>query len=199
MNNTKVEEILLQSEALLTGHFLLTSGRHSAQYMQCAKIQQHPFHMEAIAKIVAAGFAEDKPEYVLAPAVGAIVFGYELARQLNAKAIFAERADGKMTLRRGFELPANARVVIAEDVTTTGLTVLEVLDIAKVNNATVLGVGLIVDRSQGKINLGTKIVAAHSKNVPSYAPDDCPLCKEGIPLVKPGSRQQSDFTAQKKP
>jgi len=184
----QVEDILAKSEALLTGHFLYTSGRHGEKYMQCAKIQQYPEHMEAVAKIVAEGFNGDKPDFVLSPAIGGIIFGYELARQVKAKAVFTERVDGKMTLRRGFEIPKGARVIVAEDVTTTGGTVREVIEIANEIGANVIGVGLIVDRSGGKIDFGTKTVAALSKEIISYTPEECPLCKEGQPVVKPGSR-----------
>ena len=184
----QVEKILQEADALLNGHFLYTSGRHGAQYMQCAKVQQYPQHMEAIAKIVAQGFAGEKVDYVLAPAIGGIVFGYELARQLGAKAIFTERVEGNMTLRRGFALQAGERVIVAEDVYTTGGTVREVIALAKSLGAEVVGAGLIVDRSGGNMDLGVRAVAALTANIASYAPEDCPLCKEGLPLVKPGSR-----------
>ena len=181
------EAILTECQAVLHGHFLLTSGRHGDIYMQCAKVQQYPKHMEAIAKIVAKNLPSDV-DIVIAPAVGAIVFGYELARQLNAKAIFAERQDGKMILRRGFEIPAGARVVAAEDVITTGGSVMEVIDIVKNSGGVLLGVGTIVDRTGGTIDLGTKLSSAYSKKVITYTPEECPLCKENIPIVKPGSR-----------
>ena len=192
------EAILSECQAVLHGHFQLTSGRHAGIYMQCAQVQQYPQHMEALAKIVAGNFSD--VDMVIAPAVGAIVWGYELARQLNAKAIFAERAAGgsgadgrsdaknKMTLRRGFEIPKGARVVAAEDVITTGGSVMEVMDIVRECGGELLGVATIVDRTGGTIDLGAKLVSAYSKNVVSYLPEECPLCKEGKPIVKPGSR-----------
>ena len=183
-----IEAILTECQALLHGHFLLTSGRHGDVYMQCAKIQQYPHHMETIAKTVAEGFKNQQVDIVIAPAIGAIVFGYELARQLNAKAMFAERQDGRMTLRRGFEIPRGAKVVVAEDVITTGGSVVEVMDIVRKSGAELLGLGVIVDRSGGYIDLGTKLVSAYSKKIISYTPEECPLCKEGIAIVKPGSR-----------
>lgn len=198
MQNTILnsEAILTECGAILHGHFLLTSGRHGDIYMQCAKVQQYPKHMEAIAKIVAEGFKNEQVDIVISPAIGAIALGYELARQLNAKAIFAEResaggsgtAGGKMTLRRGFEIPKGARVVAAEDVITTGGSVMEVMDIVKEAGGVLLGVGSIVDRTGGTIDLGARLVSAYSKKVISYAPEECPLCKEGVPIVKPGSR-----------
>jgi len=185
----KVEQILKETGALLTGHFQLTSGRHGQQYMQCAKVMQYPEHTAYIAEVIAQGFANDKVDIVLAPAIGGIVLGYELARALKAKSLFVERENGVMTLRRGFEIPKGAKVVVAEDVVTTGGTTVEVIEIAKAQGADVVGVGIMVDRSGGQLDLGTKLVAAYSRAIVSYAPDDCPLCKEGLPAVKPGSRK----------
>ena len=191
MSQAKAQEILTQSQALLNGHFLLTSGRHAGQYMQCAKVQQHPQQLEAMAKIIAEGFAGDEVDIVIAPAIGGIVIGYELARQLGCKSIFTERVDGKVELRRGFEIPKGARVVIAEDVVTTGLSTQEVIDLALAQGAQIVGVGVMVDRTGGNLPLDTKVVAAYSKAIISYTPGECPLCKQGdLPLVKPGSRIQ---------
>lgn len=198
-NNASAEKILSECDALQHGHFLLTSGRHGDVYMQCAKVQQYPKHMEAIAKIIADKFKavqksqneSAEVDIVIAPAVGAIVLGYELARKLGAKAIFAERDQaqgGKMVLRRGFEIPKGAKVLAAEDVVTTGGSVLEIIDIVKENEGEILGVGLIADRTGGEIDLGTRVVAAYSKKIVSYTPEECPLCKAGTPIVKPGSR-----------
>ena len=156
--------------------------------MQCAKVLQFPDYTEELAREVAKNFAGEKIDIVLAPAIGGIVWGYELARALSAKSIFAEREDGKMLLRRGFEIPRGARVVVAEDVITTGGTVVEILEIAKAHDAIIAGVGVIVDRSGGKVQLGTKIAAALSTEIISFPPDDCPLCKQGLPITKPGSR-----------
>jgi len=189
-NQNRAEEILTQSQALLNGHFLLTSGRHAEQYMQCAKVQQYPQRLEEIAKMIAEGFAGEGVEVVITPAVGGIVIGYELARQLGAKAIFTERVDGKMELRRGFELEKGTRVVVAEDVITTGISTQEVIDVAKACGAEIVGIGVIVDRSGGKLEFGVKVVPAYSKEFTSYAAQECPICGKGdIPLVKPGSRQ----------
>ena len=186
---SQAEAILTECQAILHGHFLLTSGRHGDIYMQCAQVQQYPEYLEAIAKIVAEGFKGEQVDIVISPAIGAIAFGYELARQLKAKAIFAEREDGKMILRRGFEIPKGARVVAAEDAITTGGSVKEVIDIAREQGANLVGVGAIVDRTGGTIDLGARLVAAYSKKVISYAPEECPLCKEGVAIVKPGSRR----------
>jgi len=185
----KVEQILHETGALLTGHFQLTSGRHGAQYMQCAKVLQYPEHTAYIAKILADEFAGEDVDIVLAPAIGGIVFGYELARALGAKSIFAEREDGKMTLRRGFEIPKGAKVVIAEDVVTTGGSTKEVMAIAQEHGANILGTCVMVDRSGGKLDFGVKFAAAYSTAIESYMPEDCPLCQDGVPVVKPGSRK----------
>ncbi|MCL2570938.1 MAG: orotate phosphoribosyltransferase [Defluviitaleaceae bacterium] len=185
----KVEQILQETGALLTGHFQLTSGRHAEIYMQCAKVLQYPEHTAYIAQEIAKGFAGDEVEIVLAPAIGAIVLGYELARAMGAKSIFVERENGEMTLRRGFEIPKGARVVIAEDVVTTGGTTKEVIEVAKAHGAEVIGTCSLVDRTGGQIDMGVKYVAAYSKAIESYLPEDCPLCKAGIPIVKPGSRK----------
>jgi len=187
----KVEQILLETGALLTGHFLLTSGRHGAQYMQCAKVLQYPEHTAYITKVMAEEFKGQEVDIVLAPAIGGIVMGYELARALGAKSIFAERENGKMTLRRGFEIPKGAKVVIAEDVVTTGGSTREVMAIAEEHGADIIGTCVMVDRSGGALDFGVKFVSAYSKAIASYEPEECPLCKEGQPIVKPGSRKIS--------
>jgi len=184
----KIEQILQETGALLTGHFQLASGRHGEKYMQCAKVLQHPEHTAYIAQTVAKEFENEDIDIVLAPAVGGIIFGYELARSLGAKSIFAEREEGKMTLRRGFEIPKGAKVVIAEDVVTTGGSIREVIAIANEHGATIIGACVMVDRSGGSIDFGMKYAAAYSTAIESYTPEGCPLCKKGIPIVKPGSR-----------
>jgi len=185
----QVEKILTQTGALLNGHFRLTSGRHGAQYMQCAKVLQYPEHTAYIAQVMAESFKGEKVDIVLAPAIGGIVLGYELARALGAKSLFAEREDGKMTLRRGFEIPKGAKVIIAEDVVTTGGSTREVMAIAEEHGAEIVGVCIMVDRTGGQLDFGVKLVSAYSKAIVSYEPEDCPLCKEGVPIVKPGSRK----------
>ncbi|MCL2577116.1 MAG: orotate phosphoribosyltransferase [Defluviitaleaceae bacterium] len=187
----RVEKILQKADALLDGHFLYTSGRHGAQYMQCAKVLQYPEHTEELAKKVAEDFADEQVDIVIAPAIGGIVWGYEVARALSANSIFAERENGKMTLRRGFDIPKNARVVVAEDVYTTGGTIREIIELVKTYDATLVGVSVIVDRTGGKMDLNTKAVAAYSMEIISYAPEECPLCKQGISITKPGSRTTS--------
>jgi len=189
LNKDRVLEILRETGVLLEGHFLLTSGRHSNQYMQCAKILQYPNYAEEIAKGLAEEFKEDAIDIVVGPAMGGIIIAYELARQLNAKNLFAERENGKMVLRRGFSIPKGARVLVAEDVVTTGGSVFEVIDIVKEQGGEVAGVAVLVDRSNGSVDFGAKLRAALTADIISYEAEECPLCKEGkLPLVKPGSR-----------
>lgn len=189
LNKDRVLEILRETGVLLEGHFLLTSGRHSNQYMQCAKILQYPNYAEEIAKGLAEEFKEDAIDIVVGPAMGGIIIAYELARQLNAKNLFAERENGKMVLRRGFSIPKGARVLVAEDVVTTGGSVFEVIDIVKEQGGEVAGVAVLVDRSNGSVDFGAKLRAALTADIISYETGECPLCKEGkLPLVKPGSR-----------
>lgn len=197
-NQTRTEEILKDCNALLSGHFLLSSGRHGGQYMQCAKIQQYPELLEEITAMIAEqlkadihiGGRQKLADIVVAPALGGIAFGYALARQLGTESIFTERVEGKMTLRRGFEIPAGARVIVAEDVITTGLSTREVIEVVESCKGIPVGAAAMVDRSGGTVQIGTPLVTAYSKQIPSYLPEECPLCADGDgpKLVKPGSR-----------
>ncbi|ABW19725.1 orotate phosphoribosyltransferase [Alkaliphilus oremlandii] len=190
LNEKRVIEILEESKVLLKGHFLLTSGRHSNEYMQCAQILQYPEFTEELAKGLAEEFKEDKIDMVIGPAMGGVIIAYEMARQLKVKNLFAERENGKMVLRRGFTIPEGTRVLIAEDVITTGGSVVEVAEVVREQGGEVVGVAVLVDRSNGAINFGTKLRAALTTEVKSYEAQECPLCKEGkIDLVKPGSRK----------
>lgn len=189
MSDQNILEIFKKTNALLNGHFLLTSGRHSNQYFQCAMVLQHPEYNEILSAIIAEYFKNFEIDTVISPAIGGICVGQEVARQLNKKFIFAEREDSKLTLRRGFSIAEGEKLLVCEDVVTTGGSVFEVMDIVKENNATVAGVGMIVDRSNGKVNFGVPQVSTLKLDVVSYLPDECPLCKEGIPAIKPGSRK----------
>ncbi len=189
MTNEKILEIFEKTDALLNGHFLLTSGKHSKQYFQCAKVLQYPEYAELLSKIIADYFKSFEIDTVIAPAIGGIVVGQEVARQLNKKSIFAERVNGKLTLRRGFEIGKGEKVLVCEDVVTTGGSVFEVIDIVKEYGGEVVGVGMIVDRSNGKVKFGVPQISTLQLEVVTYEPEECPLCKEGIPAVKPGSRK----------
>ncbi|MBZ0183431.1 MAG: orotate phosphoribosyltransferase [Melioribacteraceae bacterium] len=189
MEHSQILEIFKNTNALLEGHFLLTSGKHSNQYFQCAKVLQYPEHLQAICKIIAGHFKNEYIDTVISPAIGGIVVGQEVARQLNKRFIFAERQDGKMSLRRGFTISPNENILVCEDVVTTGGSVFEVIDLVKENNSNLVGVGMIVDRSNGKVNFGVNQISTLALEVITYEKDNCPLCNEGkIELVKPGSR-----------
>jgi orotate phosphoribosyltransferase len=188
LSKENVLDIFRRSKVLMEGHFLLTSGRHSHKYLQCARIFQHPEYSEQMALTLAEEFREDNIDMVVGPAIGGIVLSYEMARCLGVISLFTERENGEMMLRRGFEIPPDSRVLVVEDVITTGGSVQEVIDLVKRHGGDVVGVGAFVDRSGGKADFGTKFRTIISLNVESYAPEDCPLCKEGRPLIKPGSR-----------
>lgn len=181
--------IFVDAGALLTGHFMLTSGRHSDYYMQCAQVLKHPPHTGVLACHLADTFRDDGIEIVIGPAMGGIIVSYEVGRQLQVPAIFAERENGRMTLRRGFELHPNQRVLVVEDVITTGGSVREVMQLVEECGAEVRGVGVLVDRSNGAVRFGVKQDQVLSMEIKSWDPINCPVCKDGrIPLVKPGSR-----------
>lgn len=188
MTNTEIIDMLKEAEVLLEGHFLLTSGRHSDRYMQCAKIFQNAKYSVPLCAELAEKYKNDNVEVVIGPAIGAIQMAYEVGKQLGVKNIFAERENGEMTLRRGFTIEKGQRVLVVEDVVTTGGSVREVIDLVKKNGGTVVGVGSIVDRTGGKIDFGVPYKSAFSMDITSYEADECPICKTGAPLVKPGSR-----------
>ncbi len=184
----RVVEILKEAGVLQEGHFRLTSGRHSDKYLQCAKIFQYTKYSEELCGVLAEKYADAGIDVVIGPALGAIQMSYEVSRALGVKNIFAERENGVMTLRRGFTIEEGQKVLVVEDVVTTGGSVREVIDIVKKNGGIVAGVGSIVDRTGGKIDFGVPFKAVISMEVVSYEEDECPLCKAGIPIVKPGSR-----------
>ncbi|MEI7812713.1 MAG: orotate phosphoribosyltransferase [Ignavibacteria bacterium] len=189
LNDKQTLEIFLQTEALLQGHFLLTSGRHSNQYFQCAKALQYMNHSEKICAKITEFFSGYDIDTVIAPAIGGIVVGQEVARQSGKRSIFAEREDKALTLRRGFTIKPGEKVLVCEDVVTTGGSVFEVIEIIKQYGGEVVGVGMIVDRSNGKVSFGVPQVSALKLDAVSYQPDECPLCREGLQVIKPGSRK----------
>ena len=189
MENNNIIEVFKKTNALLTGHFLLTSGRHSNQYFQCAQVLQYPGPTEEICKIIADHFRNYDIDTVISPAIGGIVVGQEVARQLGKRFIFAERENKELSLRRGFQISEGEKVLVCEDVVTTGGSVFEVMEIVKQNAGVVVGVGIIVDRSNGKVDFEVPTKSTLQLEVVSYLPEECPLCKEGLPLVKPGSRK----------
>ncbi len=190
LTQEEIVKIFKDREVMLEGHFLLTSGRHSDKYMQCAKLFQYADVSELICKQLAEQCSDMEIDLVVGPAIGGIIMAYEMSRQLGVKNVFAERdAEGKMTLRRGFEIPKGAKVLVTEDVVTTGGSVVEVIELIRSLGGEVVGVGSVVDRSNGNVEFGVPFRAVLPMEVISYAPEECPLCKTGIPAVKPGSRK----------
>jgi len=184
----QVLEVFRETKALLEGHFRLTSGLHSPQYFQCARVLQYPKYLHLFAGEIAKHFEYADVELVISPAIGGVVVGTEVGRMLRVRTIFAERSEGKMDLRRGFEIHPGERVLVVEDVVTTGGSVFEIVDLVKKADAKLAGVGYIVDRSNGKISFEAKHFSVLQLDVITYKPEECPLCKDGIPVVKPGSR-----------
>jgi orotate phosphoribosyltransferase len=185
----RVLQLLRQTGALLEGHFLLTSGLHSGGYVQCARVLQYPQHAEALGRWIADQFRHTPVDIVISPAVGGIVIGQEVARALGARAIFGERQQGVMTLRRGFSLSPQEPVLVVEDVTTTGGSVREIIALVHQHGGTVVGVGTILDRSDGSIDFAVPQHALATYHIVNYPPEACPLCKQGSSPEKPGSRQ----------
>lgn len=181
-----VIDILKEVGALLEGHFLLSSGRHSDRYCQCAKLMQYPDKAEKVLNVVTEKLKDVEFDMVLGPAMGGVVVAYELGRQLGKPAIFTERVDGVMTLRRGFEIHPGQKILITEDVVTTGKSSLETAEVIKSFGGEVVGIACIVDRRSNEIDL--PVYSAIQLDIRSYDTEECPLCKENIPYVKPGSR-----------
>jgi orotate phosphoribosyltransferase len=176
------------SGALLEGHFRLSSGLHSGGYLQCALVLQHPRHAEQLGQALGAKLASLGATVVLSPAMGGLIIGHEVGRALGVRAIFAERVEKTLTLRRGFTLSPTDRVVIIEDVVTTGGSTRETIVVAEAAGAKVVGAGSVIDRSGGNSNLGVPFESLVTLNLPTYQPEACPMCAKGEPVVKPGSR-----------
>ena len=188
MTRDDLLDLFRKSGALLEGHFRLTSGLHSPGYLQCALVLQHPADAERLGAAIAARARELRPTVVLSPALGGIVIGHEVARALSVRAIFAERQDGGLTLRRGFIVGESDRVLVVEDVLTTGGSTRETMQVATAAGGRVVGVASIVDRGSGRARFDVPYVSLLEIDLPAYEPDQCPLCAQGLPVVKPGSR-----------
>jgi orotate phosphoribosyltransferase len=188
MNADAVLSLYRQSGALLEGHFRLTSGLHSPGYLQSALVLQHPARAEVLGRALADRLRYAKPTAVLSPALGGLIIGHEVARALGVRAIFAERVDRGLALRRGFSLSAADRVAVIEDVVTTGGSTRETIAVATAAGATVTAAGAIIDRSGGASVVGVPFHALVALELPTYDPASCPLCEAGTPAVKPGSR-----------
>lgn len=189
LTEREVLNIFKKVGAYLSGHFLLTSGLHSGAYIQCALVLQHPKYAEKLCKGLASKFKKERPTVVIAPALGGISVSYEVARALGVRSIFTEREAGVMKLRRGFSLNKKDRVVALEDVITTGGSLEEVINIIRDSGAKLVGVGALVDRSGQDLDFGVKFESLLKVDIEKYQPQDCPLCKKGIQVTKPGSRE----------
>jgi orotate phosphoribosyltransferase len=181
-------DLFRRSRALLEGHFRLSSGLHSAGYLQCALVLQHASDAEALGRALAERVRHLRPTVVLSPALGGVVIGHEVGRALGVRAIFAERQDGALTLRRGFTITETDRVLVVEDVLTTGGSTRETMEVATAAGGRVVGAASIVDRSGGAVHFDLPFEALLDVNLPTYPPEACALCAKGLPVVKPGSR-----------
>ncbi|MCM3900816.1 MAG: orotate phosphoribosyltransferase [Pyrinomonadaceae bacterium] len=188
MRTEDVIERFRGTGALLEGHFVLTSGLHSANYLQCALVLQHPEEAEGFGSAIAEHFKLDGIQLVASPAIGGIVIGYEVARQLGARFIWTEREQGEMTLRRGFSVLPGERTIVVEDVVTTGGSTRDTVNALQAAGANVVAAASIIDRSAGDADVGVPRIALATLNVPSVDPSNCQLCKRGEVAIKPGSR-----------
>jgi len=187
MNEKEVLKLFEKNNALLTGHFKLSSGLHSEKYLQCALVLQYPAVAEKLSEELAGKFS-GKIDVVVGPALGGVTLAYEVARALKVRGLFTERQDGKMALRRGFSILKGENVLVVEDVVTTGGSTKEVIEVVKSLGGKVAGVGSIIDRSEGAIDFGAPFYSLAKIKVLSYKEGECPLCKKGVPVTKPGSR-----------
>ena len=184
----QILSIFRSTEALLDGHFVLTSGRHSASYFQCAKVLQHPEYLTAFSVMIADEFEEQAPDVVISPAIGGVVLGTEVGTQLGCRTIFAERKEGKMVIRRGFHIDQGEKVLVVEDVITTGGSVKEVINLVEDAGGNILGIGVLVDRSNGTVTLHNNQYSIVKLDAVSYGEDEVPDELDKIPIQKPGSR-----------
>ena len=192
MTRDEVLDLFRRSGALLEGHFRLTSGLHSPGYLQCALVLSQPEWAAALGSALADRVRDTRATVILSPALGGVIIGHEVARALGVRAIFAERQDGILTLRRGFTISERDRVLVVEDVMTTGGSTRETMEVARAAGAHVVGAASIVNRSGGPLKFDAfdvPVVSLVDYLLPTYEPEKCPLCAQGLPVVKPGSRQ----------
>lgn len=188
MTEKEIMDIFLETGAIMEGHFLLTSGRHSNRYVEKFNVLQHPKYTEELCQELAKLFANESIETVVGPMTGGILLAHETGKALGTRAIFTERVEGKMTFRRGFKLHEGERVLIVEDIVTTGGSVREVVDVVKAAGGVPVAIGMLVDRTGGKVSFGDiPYRALLHLNVESFTADECPLCRENIPMTKRGS------------
>jgi orotate phosphoribosyltransferase len=187
MTESEIFQIFKDSGALLEGHFVLTSGLHSPQYVEKFRVLEQPKYTAMLCAELAEKFKGDGITVVVGPMTGGIIIAYEVGYDLATKAIFTERVDGKMKFRRGFTISPTDRILIVEDIISTGGSVQEVIDEVKRFNPVIVGIGCLVDRSGGKADFGCRFEPLVKMDVAAYKPEDCPLCKDKVPITKPGS------------
>lgn len=181
-----IEEIFVKSGAVMQGHFLLTSGQHSPVYWEKFRVLQFPHYTEPLCRMIAAHFRAQGVQAVAGPTTGGVILAYEVARQLGVRGIFAEKEGDQRTFRRGFSLSPDERVLIVDDILTTGKSVREVMAAVRQLEGTIIGIGVLVDRSEQELKWEVPLFACHRTRAKTYLPQDCPLCAARIPLVKPG-------------
>ena len=187
MTEKEVEDLLIETSAIMEGHFLLTSGLHSPRYVEKFNVLQKPVYTEKLCKAMAEKFKDANIETVVGPVTGGILLAHETGKALGTRAIFTERENGKMTFRRGFTLHEGERVLIVEDIVTTGGSIREVIDVVKAHGGIPVAVSMLVDRSGGKATFGdVPSTALLHMDVQTYKPEECPLCKAGVPMTKRG-------------
>ena len=188
LEQPRILKLFQDCGALLKGHFKLSSGLHSGQYLQCALLLQYPRFAGLLSEEISQRFKTEGIDVVIAPAIGGIIVAHEVARALGTRALFCERKQTEMVLRRGFELNPDEKVLVVEDVITTGGSVKEIIQIVKKSRARLAGVAVLVERSSQEKDFGVRYERLVKLDIKSFPPDQCPLCKKGLPLVKPGSR-----------
>ncbi len=181
-----VGEMLIKAEVVLDGHFLLTSGLHSPRYLEKFRLLQHPEYTGRMCRMVAEHFKEMGVEVVAGPALGGVILAYEVARLLGARAVYAERVGDGRGFRRGLRIEAGERTLVVDDILTTGGSVVDVIDAVRAEGGNVLGVGVLIDRSGGGVDVGAPLYTCHRVEVPTYRPEECPECGDGVALARPG-------------
>ncbi len=181
------EKIFREAGAIMEGHFLLTSGLHSPIYWEKFRVLEQPRYTERLCRMIATHFREKHVQLVAGPTTGGVIISYEVAKQLGLRSIFAEREGATRVFRRGFEIKPNERVLVVDDILTTGGSVREVIAEVIKKGGQLIGVGVLVDRSEGAVEFGVPLFSCYKTSVPTYRPEECPLCRKGVPLSKPGS------------
>ncbi len=185
-NDAQLVALLKETGVIMDGHFLLTSGRHSARFLQCSQLLQYPEQAEKVCRLAAAPFKDKQVQTVIGPAMGGVIMAYETARALGARALFAERSEKDlMVLKRGFRVEVGERVLVVEDAVTTGGSVRKVFDLLEKSGVEIVGVSILIDRTAGKLKFEVPVHSLVSMDIESYAPHECPLCRDGIPLKQP--------------